>query len=515
MHPEICKFPSLHFYDNKLLNGSQMSCKSAPFHQTKGLGPYVFYDITDGREVRGKNTGAMSLCNEHEVDAAVEVLRFFKKRYKFTVWFSLSILFHLMTYKTLYQCLLRYPTEFIGGRIGIITPYKSQLSLLRSRFLNAFGSSSIAEIEFNTVDGFQGREVDILLLSTVRAAHSSTAASEINSSTIGFVADVRRMNVALTRAKLSLWIFGNARTLQTNHNWAALVKDAEERNLIMTAKMPYHSMFKTASKNKCFLENSDTDTRQQKLEKEVKDNGRNVTKLVNDKDTFERKKKCIASEVKAKNKGNRDDNASALGKDALCKEKSSQDEYNSIKKDSTCLVAKCESRSSSDGMSTITDQHVCNSGREGKDKMKINRGKTILGKRQSKFQNSRNNVDHLVEETGGRHKASKLSELDRPSMCSGGDTSSCKEVSASSMEGCHKEKGADDQGRGPTQSKVSEISKRKQQRKAVDAILYSSLISTKKDEILTKVSAKKRFSSSVANGSMKPPKTRNGKLPSL
>ncbi|KAL2319095.1 hypothetical protein Fmac_032971 [Flemingia macrophylla] len=41
MHPEICKFRSLHFYDNKLLNGSQMSNKSAPFHQTKGLGPYV------------------------------------------------------------------------------------------------------------------------------------------------------------------------------------------------------------------------------------------------------------------------------------------------------------------------------------------------------------------------------------------------------------------------------------------------------------------------------------------
>lgn len=81
MHPDICQFPSLHFYESKLLNGAEMSEKSAPFHATEGLGPYVFYDISDGQELRGKNSGAFSLYNEHEVDAAVELLRFFKKKY--------------------------------------------------------------------------------------------------------------------------------------------------------------------------------------------------------------------------------------------------------------------------------------------------------------------------------------------------------------------------------------------------------------------------------------------------
>ena len=80
MHPEICLFPSLHFYERKLLNG-EMSSKSAPFHEAEGLGPYVFYDIIDGRELRGKNSGALSLYNEHEADAAVELLKFFKNRY--------------------------------------------------------------------------------------------------------------------------------------------------------------------------------------------------------------------------------------------------------------------------------------------------------------------------------------------------------------------------------------------------------------------------------------------------
>lgn len=148
----------------------------------------------------------------------------------------------------------RYPSEFVGGRIGIITPYKCQLTLLRSRFSSAFGSNVSADIEFNTVDGFQGREVDILVLSTVRASSSSSGTI---SSSIGFVADVRRMNVALTRARLSLWILGNARTLQTNPNWAALLKDAKQRNLVLSVKRPYHIMFKTSSRRNFVAEDSD------------------------------------------------------------------------------------------------------------------------------------------------------------------------------------------------------------------------------------------------------------------
>lgn len=144
----------------------------------------------------------------------------------------------------------RYPSEFVAGRIGIITPYKRQLAVLRSRFSSAFGSQVAADMELNTVDGFQGREVDILVLSTVRATHS---ASDGNSqSRIGFVADVRRMNVALTRARLSLWVFGNTRTLQRDHNWGALVKDAKEREAIIPVKRPYNMFGEKATEQKQF-----------------------------------------------------------------------------------------------------------------------------------------------------------------------------------------------------------------------------------------------------------------------
>lgn len=83
MHPEISRFPSLHFYNGKLLNGNLMSTKSAPFHETNGLGPYVFFDVVDGKELHGKNSGTQSLYNECEVDAAVELLKSFKRRYIF------------------------------------------------------------------------------------------------------------------------------------------------------------------------------------------------------------------------------------------------------------------------------------------------------------------------------------------------------------------------------------------------------------------------------------------------
>uniref|UniRef100_A0A6N2NG14 DNA2/NAM7 helicase-like C-terminal domain-containing protein n=1 Tax=Salix viminalis TaxID=40686 RepID=A0A6N2NG14_SALVM len=234
MHPEICQFPSLHFYDNKLMNGEQMSNKSASFHEIGVLGLYLFYDITDDQELRGKKFRCIGSYNEREAEAAVELLRFFKRRYS---------------------------PEFIGGRIGIITPYKCQLSLLRSRFSSAFGSSVVADMEFNTVDGFQSREVDRLILSTIRAADLSSSMNGLSSSSIGFVVDVRRMNVALTRAKFSLWILGNARTLQTNRNWATLVKDAKERNLVISVKQPYESLFETAPRDACKRESINNHSR--------------------------------------------------------------------------------------------------------------------------------------------------------------------------------------------------------------------------------------------------------------
>lgn len=81
MHPEICRFPSMHFYEDQLLNGAEMEGRSALFHENCCLGPYMFFDIVDGHEHHGKNSGSVSLYNEAEVEVAVEILKFLNKRY--------------------------------------------------------------------------------------------------------------------------------------------------------------------------------------------------------------------------------------------------------------------------------------------------------------------------------------------------------------------------------------------------------------------------------------------------
>lgn len=102
--------------------------------------------------------------------------------------------------------------------IGIIAPYAAQISLLtrlfnidatyRARFDSVLGSDrtrDLENLEIKTVDGFEGREKDVIIFSTVRnnpAGH------------IGFLADHRRLNVGLTRAKRGLFIVGSIDTLK-------------------------------------------------------------------------------------------------------------------------------------------------------------------------------------------------------------------------------------------------------------------------------------------------------------
>lgn len=91
---------------------------------------------------------------------------------------------------------------------GVISPYKAQVFLLR-RLLHkrSFFKPFRKAITVNTVDGFQGQERDVILLSLVRANKEGQ---------IGFLSDYRRMNVAITRARMKLIVLGNVKTL-TRH----------------------------------------------------------------------------------------------------------------------------------------------------------------------------------------------------------------------------------------------------------------------------------------------------------
>ncbi|CAN0880373.1 Helicase SEN1 [Linum grandiflorum] len=456
MHPEICRFPSLHFYEGKLLNGEKMSEKSAPFHETEGLGPYIFYDIVDGQELRGKSPGSMSLYNEHEADAAVQLLKFFKKR---------------------------YPAEIAGARIGIVTPYKFQLSILRSRLSSAFGSSFVADMELNTVDGFQGREVDILMLSTVRASPSNSAGKGTNSSSIGFVADVRRMNVALTRAKLSLWILGNARTLESNPTWAALVKDARERNLVISSRKPYHdSMFKTSQRVDCsrpiYTKNAETDCHTRNPGKQRQDKVRPAVSTQGEPEVAQRYDNSSVNRGSNKNRRNRGNNGQDPGvtKDSNDKRLSKNSEFANAGEKDVDVESKSEKKSKK--------------ANRGNDNGKVE-SLNIAG---SKNESQREGTDGCKRSDVQRSKGGKELVVQRK-----------PEVSTSSCEDKSKDKHVKPVEVG---TKKDVITKRKQQREEVDAILFSSLIPTKKSKPSERRNPPKRAAS--PSSTVRPPKTKRG-----
>ena len=92
--------------------------------------------------------------------------------------------------------------------VGIISPYRAQVQYLRHLIKKVdFFKPFRKYITVNTVDGFQGQERDVILISLVRSNDEGQ---------IGFLRDLRRMNVAITRARMKLIILGDVATL-TRH----------------------------------------------------------------------------------------------------------------------------------------------------------------------------------------------------------------------------------------------------------------------------------------------------------
>ncbi|KAI1454093.1 SEN1 N terminal-domain-containing protein [Annulohypoxylon moriforme] len=192
MHPEISLFPSQEFYERRLLDGGDMrKLRHQSWHQSELLGPYRFFDV---KGIQEKGRKGQSLVNLEELKVAMQ----------------------------LYEGLATdYPAIDWKGKIGIITPYKAQLFELRDQFSRRYGEKIKEFIEFNTTDAFQGRECEIIIFSCVRASPTGG---------IGFMTDIRRMNVGLTRAKSSLFILGDSRALVQGEFWNKLIEDAKARD---------------------------------------------------------------------------------------------------------------------------------------------------------------------------------------------------------------------------------------------------------------------------------------------
>jgi senataxin len=199
MHPDISLFPSRTFYDGLLKDGDGMAgLRVQPWHKSALLAPYRFFDV------KGRHSAAPkghSLINLAEIDIAMAIYTRLTKD---------------------------FPDYNFSGQIGIITPYKSQLRALKERFATRFGNDIEDMIEFNTTDAYQGRESEIIIFSCVRASPAGG---------VGFLQDIRRMNVGLTRAKSSLWVLGNSDSLMRGRYWKMLVEDAQARDSYTTGSV--------------------------------------------------------------------------------------------------------------------------------------------------------------------------------------------------------------------------------------------------------------------------------------
>uniref|UniRef100_A0A7S0WSL5 Helicase ATP-binding domain-containing protein n=1 Tax=Chlamydomonas leiostraca TaxID=1034604 RepID=A0A7S0WSL5_9CHLO len=216
MHPDISRFPSRQFYGGGLLDGESVHTDTvSPWHSQRCFGPFAFYDVA-GKESVPPN-GA-SIQNKAEANMVLCIYR---------------------------ELVHKFPALRKSASVAVISPYKAQVKLLREAFTAALGEEQARLVDVNTIDGFQGREKDICIFSCVRSLRKGKKGGGI-----GFVADERRINVGLTRARCSLIVVGNARALQYNGHWASLIHDAMTRSSFYRPKAPFADWMTCAAEGK-------------------------------------------------------------------------------------------------------------------------------------------------------------------------------------------------------------------------------------------------------------------------
>ncbi|ONM30509.1 P-loop containing nucleoside triphosphate hydrolase superfamily protein [Zea mays] len=113
--------------------------------------------------------------------------------------------------------------------IGVVCPYTAQVRAIQEKVGKACRRNDYFSVKVKSVDGFQGAEEDIIIISIVRSNGAGT---------VGFLSNLQRTNVALTRAKHCLWIVGNGTTLfNSNSVWQKIVKDTRDRGCFLMPLM--------------------------------------------------------------------------------------------------------------------------------------------------------------------------------------------------------------------------------------------------------------------------------------
>ena len=208
MHEEIVKFPNKEFYSNSIQNDPSVGELikknfNVEFKWPNKDIPLLFADV-EGKEHRTK---FKSKQNQEEANIVVSLVKKLKQ---------LEIKFEDM---------------------GIITPYIAQKILIQKKLRKVFNPKEVMnKLHISSVDGFQGREKDFIIVSNVRSNPKGN---------IGFLDDFRRLNVSITRAKYGMIIIGNIDCLsKKSYIWKKFIKYYYNNGLLVDPEI------KTKSGNK-------------------------------------------------------------------------------------------------------------------------------------------------------------------------------------------------------------------------------------------------------------------------
>lgn len=222
MSSPIMDYPNQALYEDKLVahesckdgwlgDGHISSWKGSPSdHEEIKGGSVVFYDTagsemyesTDAEESSASTTSSVhshSICNVHEVQI---------------IQSHLDLLFQS-----------GIPPE----AITILAPYSAQISLISSTLSSSLTPEVFTPLEVGTIDSLQGREQQIVILSLVRSNESGE---------IGFLKEVRRLNVAMTRAKRQLVVIGDSETVRKGGKYLKEWMDWLEEFAIVEPVLP-------------------------------------------------------------------------------------------------------------------------------------------------------------------------------------------------------------------------------------------------------------------------------------
>lgn len=201
MHPSISLFPNKEFYNGQIRDAPIVQQRSykKEFLDGNMYTSYSFINIARGKE---QFDAGHSRKNMVEVAVASQIVENLFKEF-------------------------RQKKDKIS--IGIVSPYKAQVYAIQGRIGEKYISNEENGFTVNvrSVDGFQGGEEDVIIISTVRCNGAGS---------VGFLSNNQRANVALTRARYCMWILGNEATLSNSGSvWQKLINDARQRGCLHDA----------------------------------------------------------------------------------------------------------------------------------------------------------------------------------------------------------------------------------------------------------------------------------------